>query len=249
VETDTLDITGKILGEERPVSCTQEDIERAFRVFHGRVLQTPPMYSAIKHEGVPLYCLARAGKEIERRRRLVEISDLQITKLDVPRVEFRVVCSKGTYVRTLASDIGAHLGCGACLEQLRRTKSGDFSLSDSVDLVTLESTPLEKIITLWLIPPARALVSLPPVTVSDAVAENVLHGRIVTRSEVGAENLPCREEILLKIVNQDGELLAVAETTTRHVTDEPREGEDSPAWKLLRVFRLAVPEGGAVHRG
>lgn len=240
VETDTQDGTGKILGEEKPVRCSREDIERAFQAFRGRICQTPPMYSALKHEGVPLYRLARTGKEIERPRREVKIYELQILRQEMPRVEFRVVCSKGTYVRTLASDIGAHLECGACLERLRRTKSGDFSLSDSVDLTTLESAPLETVIAQWLITPARAVASLPTVMVNNAVAEKVLHGRIVARSEVRAENLLCGEEGLFKIVNCDGELLAIAETSTRQVKDELPEGEDSAAWKLLRVFRLGV---------
>lgn len=247
VETDTQDSTGKIL-EEKPVRCSPEDIAAAFHVFRGRISQTPPMYSALKQGGVPLYRLARAGKEVERRGREVEIFDLQIVGQEGPRVEFRVVCSKGTYVRTLARDIGAHLECGACLERLRRTRSGDFSLAEAVDLATLESAPVERVIAQWLIPPVRALGSLPTVTVSGAVAERVRHGRIVTRGEVGAKNVPT-EEGLVKIISHDGMLLAVAETRTGQQQDEFQESEDAAAWKLLRVFRLE-PEGrGSVPRG
>lgn len=236
VETDTQDSTGKIL-REQSVCCSLEEIVAAFERFRGKIMQTPPMYSALKQEGVPLYRLARAGKEVGRRSREVEIFDIQIIRHEVPRVEFRVVCSKGTYVRTLAHDIGVALGCGACLEQLRRTRSGDFSLAEAVDLSTLESASVEKIVAQWLIPPVRALAPLPEVTVSDLVAEWVRHGRMVTRGEVGAQNIPA-EGGVVKILRQDGMLLAIAETQRHRAQDENQVREDVAAWKLLRVFHL-----------
>jgi tRNA pseudouridine55 synthase len=132
VITDSQDADGKVI-EERPVpELTREQIEAAFARFHGDFFQMPPMVSAIKKEGVPLYKLARQGKTIEREPRLVHVYAHEIQALRLPEIDFRVVCSKGFYVRTYAYDIGETLGCGAHLKSLRRTKSGRFTLDHAV---------------------------------------------------------------------------------------------------------------------
>lgn len=106
---------------------TTEQIKGAFDTMRGDFYQTPPMVSAIKKDGVPLYKLARQGKVIEREPRLVHVFDYELTRVEVPEIDFRVVCSKGFYVRTYAHDVGQHLGCGAHLSALRRTRSGHFT--------------------------------------------------------------------------------------------------------------------------
>lgn len=130
--TSTQDREGEVL-EEKPVPpLTEADIQAAFDAYRGDFYQTPPMVSAVKIDGVPLYKLARQGKEVERKARLVRVYDSKITRVELPDVDFRIVCSKGFYVRTYAHDIGQKLGCGAHLTQLRRTRSGHFKFQDGM---------------------------------------------------------------------------------------------------------------------
>ena len=126
--TNSQDREGEVV-EEKPVPpFTREEITAAFDSFRGDFYQMPPMVSAIKIGGVPLYKLARQGKVVEREPRFVRVFDSEVTRVELPEVDFRVVCSKGFYVRTYAHDIGQKLGCGAHLSNLRRTRSGHFKL-------------------------------------------------------------------------------------------------------------------------
>ncbi len=128
VTTSTQDREGEVV-EQKPVAEFSEDeIRSAFDAFRGDFYQTPPMVSAIKIDGVPLYKLARKGQEVAREPRFVRVFDYSLQRVAVPEVDFRVVCSKGFYVRTYAHDIGQRLGCGAHLTALRRTRSGHFRL-------------------------------------------------------------------------------------------------------------------------
>jgi tRNA pseudouridine55 synthase len=131
ISTDSHDADGQVTGQRPVPALTEADIEAAFAKFRGDIQQVPPMVSAIKHEGTPLYKLARKGKTIEREPRLVHIYDLRLLQLALPDVQFRVTCTKGTYVRTLCHDIGETLGCGAHLAGLRRTRSGAFDVKDA----------------------------------------------------------------------------------------------------------------------
>ncbi len=127
VTTNSQDKDGEII-ETKPVpEFTEAQITEAFEAYRGDFYQTPPMVSAIKKDGVPLYKLARQGKEVEREPRFVRVYDYQINRVAPPEVDFRVVCTKGFYVRTYAHDIGQKLGCGAHLSALRRTRSGHFT--------------------------------------------------------------------------------------------------------------------------
>ncbi len=143
--TNSQDADGDIL-EERPVpALTKEEVDEVFSRFQGDFYQTPPMVSAIKKDGVPLYKLARQGKTVERAPRLVHIYGHEILKMELPEVEFRVVCSKGFYVRTYAHDIGDILGCGAHLKALRRTASGKFRADGVLTVEELRTLPVEEI--------------------------------------------------------------------------------------------------------
>lgn len=130
VETDTQDTTGQVLAEH-PVEVTEAQVCRAAGSFVGDYDQIPPMYSALKHNGRKLYELARAGKEVEREARPVVIKELEILECAVPLIRFRVVCSKGTYIRTLCADIGEKLGCGGTMQKLERTRVGGFLLENA----------------------------------------------------------------------------------------------------------------------
>jgi tRNA pseudouridine55 synthase len=131
VATDSQDADGEVIAEKPVPPLTEAELEQVFAKFRGDIQQVPPMVSAVKHQGTPLYKLARKGKTVEREPRLVHIYDLRLLKLHSPRVDFRVTCTKGTYVRTLCADIGDVLGCGAHLADLRRARSGDFDVKDA----------------------------------------------------------------------------------------------------------------------
>lgn len=140
VVTDTQDITGTVL-EERPVSVTQEQVFDVCRSFCGEILQTPPMYSALKVDGVALYKLAREGKTVEREAREITIHSINPSYVGDNEYEIEVSCSKGTYIRTLIYDIGEKLGCGASMTALRRTKSGIFTIDRAKTIEETEAEP------------------------------------------------------------------------------------------------------------
>lgn len=138
VTTDTRDAWGKILDSRPDIDIRKDSIESAFKVFTGYIDQVPPMYSAVKFKGKKLYELARKGIKVEVKPRRLFIERLDITKVNLPQVEFRVTCSKGTYIRQLVADIGSHLGCGAHLSQLRRTRSGRFTVDQAISIEVLK---------------------------------------------------------------------------------------------------------------
>jgi tRNA pseudouridine55 synthase len=150
--TTTQDRQGEIL-ETKPVPAfSAEEIDAAFASFTGEFEQIPPMVSAIKKEGVPLYKLARKGQTVEREPRPVRVTGYQVSRIELPEIDFTVNCSKGFYVRTYANDIGEKLGCGAHLSALRRTRSGKFTLERAVSVADLKTAPREELI--------KAMVSL-----------------------------------------------------------------------------------------
>lgn len=137
VTTDTQDMTGTVL-TQKPVDVTAMQIEEAIQTFIGNYEQIPPMYSALKVNGKKLYELAREGKEVERKARLVIIHYIEVIDISLPQLTIKVGCSKGTYIRTLCHDLGEKLGCGAAMAALERTKSGQFTLEGAVTLAELE---------------------------------------------------------------------------------------------------------------
>ena len=144
--TSTQDSSGEVL-EAKPVpDLTPEQIEAAFAQFRGDFYQMPPMVSAIKKDGVPLYKLARQGQVVEREPRLVTVFHHQVKSIALPDIEFRVVCSKGFYVRTYCHDIGEKLGCGGHMAGLRRTRSGKFTVEGNLTFDQLKTLPREEIL-------------------------------------------------------------------------------------------------------
>ena len=137
VSTDTQDMTGAVLSE-KPVTVTEEEVREAVGSFVGEQQQVPPMYSALKVNGKKLYELAREGKTIERKPRPVVFYEIRILDMELPLVRISVTCSKGTYIRTLCNDIGEKLGCGGAMEELLRTRSGNFTLEESMTLSQVE---------------------------------------------------------------------------------------------------------------
>jgi tRNA pseudouridine55 synthase len=154
--TNTQDSDGDVLERHDPGPIERSALELAFDKYHGDFYQTPPMVSAIKKDGVPLYKLAREGKVVEREPRFVHVYAHEIKDVRLPEVDFSVICSKGFYVRTYAHDIGFELGCGAHLSALRRTKSGRFSVDGAVTINQLKTQPKDDLV--------RQIISLPDIS-------------------------------------------------------------------------------------
>jgi len=166
VTTSTADAEGEMLAQH-PVHVSRSQVQQALERFRGTIEQLPPMHSALKHGGVPLYKLARAGRTVERRPRRVEIFELELLRAELPLLELRVRCSKGTYIRTLAEDIGTALGTGAHLAALRRTASGRFDVENAISLEALRTLRDRRAVLLRL----PALLEGLPSARLDAAAE------------------------------------------------------------------------------
>lgn len=160
VETDTQDISGKVLNRN-PVNVSENEVFEAVMSFLGEYDQIPPMYSAIKVEGRKLYDIARSGQIIERKPRKVTIHDIDILKIKLPFVSFRIHCSKGTYIRTLCHDIGEKLGCHGCMSSLVRTRVGCFDISQSITLSRVSEYVAEERLDSVIIPVDRLFETMP----------------------------------------------------------------------------------------
>ena len=180
VTTNTGDAEGDVLAT-KPVNITKAQFESACAKFLGEISQMPPMYSALKHEGKALYEYARAGIDIERKARLVTIKSIQVDAFDVNVATITVTCSKGTYIRTLAEDIGALLNCGAHLIGLRRTETAGYLLLQSVTIEQLEALTVEARDAL-LLPVDSAIESLPKVILNADSLHYILQGQAIWQS-------------------------------------------------------------------
>ncbi|MEA3471771.1 MAG: tRNA pseudouridine(55) synthase TruB, partial [Thermodesulfobacteriota bacterium] len=175
LETDTLDIEGKVTARHR-VNFGVGDIEKVAGEFVGEIEQTPPRYSAIKFKGKPLYKWARKGMPIDPAPRKVTIYGITIEDIALPYVTFEVACSKGTYIRSLCADIGSRLGCGACMSGLRRRKSGYFGEQSALSLENLDDKRRCEMIKESLIPMVDALPDYHSISVADEIAERIRKG-------------------------------------------------------------------------
>ena len=223
--TDTQDAEGTILSCSAIDAIDRAQIEVAIATLLGPIQQLPPMYSALKRDGVPLYELARKGVEVERALRSIEIYRFELCSLDLPFVTFEVTCSKGTYVRTLAHDLGARLGCGAHLTALRRLKSGAFSEGDAISLDRLRSDPE----SVQLLPVSAALAALPVLDLSTEALHRLKNGVPPQQSEVSTIH-PFPTAGSLVTLCRDRQLVAVARF------EPERENEPRGDFVLLRVF-------------
>ena len=184
VETDTQDTTGQILKSSETDEITEEQVRAAVLDFVGDYNQVPPMYSALKINGKKLYELAREGKTVERAARRVQIFDIEILSIALPRVTMKVHCSKGTYIRTLCHDIGQKLGCGACMEKLTRTKVSRFEIKDSLTLAQIEVLKKEDRLSEILIPIDQMFANYPSIIVSGEAARLAYNGNGIKDRDV-----------------------------------------------------------------
>ena len=182
IRTDTGDSEGSIIERNEGISVSRKAVERALTKFKGEVEQVPPMHSAIKMNGVPLYKLARKGIAVEREPRLVTLYQVCLVEFVNSELELEISCSKGTYIRTIADDLGQELGCGAHVIELRRTQAGVFTEKDSISAEELalekENRGLDKI-DQFLIPMDRAIQDLPEVNLPSITASHVKNGQAV----------------------------------------------------------------------
>jgi tRNA pseudouridine55 synthase len=219
--TDTYDAEGLVTPTKDPVNVTEAQFETALQTFVGEIEQTPPPYSAVKVQGRKAYEMAREGEEVELAPRKITVHHLEVLEWAPPEVVIDVHCSSGTYVRSLANDLGVMLGCGAYLVGLRRTKSGRFSLRDSVPLRKLQEAFTAGNWYQYLIPAAEALGDWPAVELSPDEVEGVRHGH---RVKVDGEP----EVTKVRGVSTQGELVALMEIVINE--DGSRE------WQPKKVF-------------
>ncbi|HVN15165.1 MAG TPA: tRNA pseudouridine(55) synthase TruB [Anaerolineales bacterium] len=220
--TDTFDADGKFTRSDVPVNVDEAEFERVLKTFEGEIEQTPPPYSAVKVQGRKAYDMARQGEEVDLAPRKIQVYHLEVLEWAPPEVVVDVHCSSGTYVRSLANDLGEKLGCGAYLVGLRRTKSGRFSLRDAVPLRKLQEAFHAGNWYQFLIPAAEALGEWEAVELSPDDVEGVRHGHRVKADP------EAKEGSMVRGVSTQGELVALMELV---------KGEDgSPEWQPRKVF-------------
>ncbi len=229
IVTDTMDLTGREL-ENNPVGgFNKADIDRVVEEFQGESLQMPPMYSALKRDGVRLYELARKGVEVEREPRTIYIKDIKVLDYTPPYLKIYVHCSKGSYVRVLGSDIANELGCGGHLSELRRLGSGKFEIRDAVTIEDVEQGE-HKILGL-----NEALSHLGEVEVGGDIASMIREGKQLTKSKLTSSDLPEFKIGDRLMVYQGRDIVCIAEAMVNYSELRVLKEEDV-VLKLLRVF-------------
>jgi tRNA pseudouridine55 synthase len=214
IRTDTQDFTGRVVSEESDLTVTGDDVRHAFQGFLGVTHQNPPAYSALKHQGVPLYKLARQGTVVQKPARPISIHSLEVVDISLPDVRFEVCCSGGTYVRTICADIGEVLGCGAHLTELCRTETGGFSLEEAVSLEALAEAASKGRTSEHVVPMNVALRDMPCISGDDDLVQKIQLGRPVTEGEV----TPVAEEAWpwIKVTDNAGNLVAVMHSNKKN---------------------------------
>jgi tRNA pseudouridine55 synthase len=222
IATDTQDATGKVEAERPVPALSAADLRSLEEKFTGELQQVPPMFSALKKDGVRLYRLARQGKEVPREPRRIRIEALHITQVSDVELEFTTTCSRGTYVRTLAADMGNELGCGAHLKKLRRTACDHLIVEKAIGIDELASRCAQGGPPLLSL--RQALIHLPAVTWQSRVLSRLRLGQQDLLAQIGKPR-PCED--LMGILDSRGELAALA-----------KWWDDSPGgrWRLHRIF-------------
>ena len=216
-ETDTFDLQGNVLSENG-YGGGVEEVEKAMEGLIGEWEQVPPAFSAVQKDGVRAYTLARRGVTVERTPRAIEIFALTVRAIALPDVEFDAHCSKGTYIRSLAHDLGERLGCGACLTALTRLASGSFTLDDALTLDQLRDAFAQNSVEHFLYPLDEALLQFQAVTVNAENAQRIQRGNSVFCER--ADTTP-----LLRAYAPNGECIALLE-----------RGRQAGEWKPHKVF-------------
>jgi tRNA pseudouridine55 synthase len=219
LETDTYDLDGKVLRETEVPSLTEAELALILGRFRGTIRQRPPAYSAIRKDGERLYDKARRGEQVEAPEREVVIYELELRSMELPFLELRVRCGKGTYIRSLAMDLGAALGCGGCLSALRRTRVGALTLERAVTLEELAERAEAGSLAEVLLTPADALAHLEAIRVGEAGLTRLRQGQLLGPDDLLGELPDLVQGQLFRLLDEAGALVALA---------EPSEGRLQP---------------------
>ncbi|MBQ2987084.1 MAG: tRNA pseudouridine(55) synthase TruB [Tyzzerella sp.] len=206
--TDTQDTSGAILSEHDTSTMDETAVRTAVLSFVGDYMQIPPMYSALKVNGKKLYELAREGIEIERKARPVQILEIQIRDINLPRVRMEVTCSKGTYIRTLCHDIGTKLGCGACMEELVRTKVSRFDIKNSLTLEQVAQRMNDNRLDECLVPIDEMFSDYEAVTLKEEFMSFVYNGNVFFPKHL-CNNIELVDEKMVRVYDGNGDFIAI----------------------------------------
>ncbi len=229
VETDTLDLTGKIVKRSEVPELGTRLLRQAALEFVGEIEQVPPQFSAVNYNGRRAYSFAREGIRIDLQKRRVKIRSLEITSVNLPDVAISVACSSGTYIRSLAADLGRRLGPGAHLTSLRRLKSGAFDVRDALGLEELETLPNDSVFQGKVIPLSEALPDMLEMQVDDLMARKIRNGYQPRWKEMMRSDSPDFFEGYLKLTEKQ-EFVAIGKA-------EFSQGKRKTSFKIVRVFR------------
>ncbi|MBN1380718.1 MAG: tRNA pseudouridine(55) synthase TruB [Deltaproteobacteria bacterium] len=234
VTTDTLDSDGKIV-TQRQINVDQAEIEEEVTKWIGTIKQTPPRYSALKFKGKPLYKWARQGVNIAAKPRHVEILSITIEDIKLPFVTFNVSCSKGTYIRSLCSDIGESLGCGACLTGLRRTRNGEFYDQSAIALEVIAQEEKKHALVRCIIPLVDTLMDFTSIAIDETLANKIKSGHQPTAENMNTHQFPFLDAGAMVKFATNNSLIAIGKVLYSH--DEINTLRNTqPAVKIMRVF-------------
>jgi tRNA pseudouridine55 synthase len=233
-ETDTLDADGKVVCETEGFSFSREEIEEVLGRFRGKIQQTPPLYSAIKQGGLPMYKRARAGQRPSLTKRETTIHALSLQEVSLPFVTLEVTCGRGTYIRSLCADIGRALGCGAHLVELRRLRSGKFTAAQALGMEDLRRLAEQGKVGERIIPLKDSVDISGEIWVERKTAERVRNGRPLQLNDLPEDKRDLiRKGQRVGLLYGAEKLLAIAEPEE---DGGPRPSEGLPALRILRVF-------------
>lgn len=226
VETDSYDAEGAVVSTASVSGVSREDVERVLTGYVGVIEQTPPAYSAVKIDGQPAYKKARRGETVALKARPAQIYRIDLLRFEPPELEIEVECGKGTYVRSLAHDIGRDLGCGAHLSALERTRVGPFTVESAVDVETLRAALEAGTWEELVLPLDYGLIALPAVTLDIEEEEDIRQGQTVQIGEVRLASIPpATNDTQVRAYGEDGALVAIL-----------RYDEQGGIWHPRKVF-------------
>lgn len=231
--TDTQDASGKVVSTGNASEVTNDQIKEVFQRFTGKQKQVPPMYSAKKNNGIPLYKLARSGITIERKPVSVHFFSIEFVSRSENRVNFQVHCSAGTYIRTLCHDIGQRFGCGAHMSGLVRSRVGIFDLESSITLDALKEATLSKPGVFFSV--EKVLAFLPEISIKDEFVKPIMNGRALTKSSLKAWPAKFEPGMSLRVLNGSDTILAIVKPLVNQDQFEQMESCEI-AFKLQRVL-------------
>jgi tRNA pseudouridine55 synthase len=220
VTTDSYDSTGTIIKTSDCSDVTKERVEAALAAFRGPILQTPPMFSALKHHGTPLYKLAREGQVVERKSRPAQVHKLEIVDWHHPYFNLEIICGKGTYIRSLAQDIGEALGCGAVMNNLVRTRVGPFTLAESITLEQLVEMCGKGYAERYLYPPDYALQSFDALVVNHEQQCSLIHGMPIS---LESNSPDIKAGAYCRVYNQDGVFVGMVDYDANNLRWQPHK--------------------------